>query len=197
MRRAARVLMAGLTMAGLIVGYGSTPASALSFTGSYFTIAKAVTGTSVVRRRVRTPDQPRLRQVHLLRLRSWLRRSRATGRAADGGRGLLGGSVWCADSGRRSGAALDSKRSHGHHRGRVQPDTFFDGAGGSTSFLNAFSDNFFVGGPGGNNNTLYRAVHWQGLFTAPAGATFTVSADDHAFLYVNGASLWMPVESRR
>ena len=39
MRRAAGILVAGLVLTGLVVGYGTTPASALSFTGTYYEIA--------------------------------------------------------------------------------------------------------------------------------------------------------------
>jgi hypothetical protein len=54
-----------------------------------------------------------------------------------------------------------------------------------------FSSNFYAGfaptAPAQIDDVdFYRAVHWSGTFSAPAGATLSVRADDHAFLYVDG-----------
>src|SRR5258705_1191795 len=39
MRRVAGILVVGLMVAGMVLGYGIAPASAVSFTGTYFEIA--------------------------------------------------------------------------------------------------------------------------------------------------------------
>jgi|SwirhisoilCB2_FD_contig_41_5598698_length_997_multi_10_in_0_out_0_1 fibro-slime domain-containing protein len=187
MRRAARVLMAGLMMAGLVVGYGTTPASAVSFTGDYFTINNAGNGN------VGGPSASF--GAHPALCGRWA----GCGSLVQGsvGAGLTGGQPTAV-----TGFWVDAGGANIPTGGQVplwtanpltgttfvgsQSDTFFDGAGGSTNFLNAAGNSFFAAGQT-NNNTVYQAVHWQGLFSAPAGATFTVSSDDHAFLYVNGA----------
>jgi hypothetical protein len=68
---------------------------------------------------------------------------------------------------------------------KTSNDTFFNGAGGFTNFLDAAGISFFPTSQG-NNASFYRAVHWTGLFSAPAGASFTIQSDDHAFLFVDG-----------
>jgi fibro-slime domain-containing protein len=48
-----------------------------------------------------------------------------------------------------------------------------------------FATNFFAQGQA-NDATKYLAVHWTAAFSNTAPVTFSLSADDHAFLYVDG-----------
>ncbi len=50
-----------------------------------------------------------------------------------------------------------------------------------------FSSNFFPDGQS-NNSTYFRSVHWSGTFdlAAPGSATFTLGADDDAWLFIDG-----------
>jgi len=48
-----------------------------------------------------------------------------------------------------------------------------------------FATNFFASGQA-NDATKYLAVHWTAAFSNTAPVTFSLSADDHAFLYVDG-----------
>jgi hypothetical protein len=54
----------------------------------------------------------------------------------------------------------------------------------------SFASNFYAGASptaGAQNDTVpfFRTVHWSGVFSAPTGATFSLQADDHAFLYID------------
>lgn len=187
MRRAARVLMAGLMMAGLVVGYGTTPASAVSFTGSYFTIANAGNGN------VGGPSQSNSPATNPVcgRFTCFDYNPGSVGAGLTGGQPTAAAGFWVDQFGALIPAGgqvplWTANAAMGITAVGSQVDTFFDGPGGSTNFLNGAGNDFFPTGQT-NNNTLYRAVHWQGVFSAPAGATFTISSDDHAFLYVNGA----------
>lgn len=188
MRRAAGILVAGLVLTGLVVGYGTTPASALSFTGTYYEIANpGATGAGNVGGNTQNTN-PLVNPV------------------CGAGRftcfGALGATV-------QSGLTLGQPTAAGTHwtetagnaillwtignnpggnvsLDKVQADTFFNGGGGSTTFLTLAGTSFFPTGQT-DNASFYRSVHWTGLFSAPAGASFTIQSDDHAFLYVNGA----------
>ncbi len=50
-----------------------------------------------------------------------------------------------------------------------------------------FSTNFFPDGQS-NNGTYFRSVHWSGTFdlASPGTATFTLGADDDAWLFIDG-----------
>ena len=48
-----------------------------------------------------------------------------------------------------------------------------------------FATNFFAQGQA-NDATKYLAVHWTAAFSNTLPVTFSLSADDHAFLYVDG-----------
>jgi hypothetical protein len=60
--------------------------------------------------------------------------------------------------------------------------TRVDNAAGLT--LN-FPTNFFAQGQV-NDSTKYLATHWTAVFSNSAPVTFSLAADDHAFLYVDG-----------
>ena len=49
----------------------------------------------------------------------------------------------------------------------------------------SFPANFFATGESSDSNK-YLAVHWTAQFSNSAPATFNLSADDHAFLYIDG-----------
>jgi fibro-slime domain-containing protein len=56
----------------------------------------------------------------------------------------------------------------------------------NTAGLNLnFGTNFFAQGQV-NDSSKYLAVHWTSVFSNSAPVTFNLSADDHAFLYVDG-----------
>jgi hypothetical protein len=49
----------------------------------------------------------------------------------------------------------------------------------------SFPANFFATGQA-NDATQYLAVHWTAAFSNAAPVTFSLSADDHAFLFIDG-----------
>jgi fibro-slime domain-containing protein len=185
MRRAARVLMAGLMMAALVVGYGTTPASAVSFTGDYFTITNGGNGN------VGTVPAFGTGNTVCGRFNCGNLDQGSVGAGLTGGQPTAAAGFWVDQFGALipAGGAVPlwtANPATGTTFVGSQADTFFNGAGGSTTFLTAAGNAFFAAGQA-NNASLYQAVHWHGVFSAPAGATFAVSSDDHAFLYVNGA----------
>ena len=192
MRRLPGILVAGLMVTGLVLSYGVSPASALSFAGTYFEITAPVgNGVGNLGGGNNGNTSPGVNPVcgvftcfgsTLGSVASSLSVGHqpvaAGGHFAEGnGNEVL---LWTIGNhvGTSGNVALDT----------VHPaDTFFDGAGGSTTFLNSANQSFFADAQT-NNNTLYRAVHWSGLFSvAPTGATFSINSDDHAFLFVDGA----------
>jgi fibro-slime domain-containing protein len=183
MRRAARVLMAGLMVAGLVVGYGSTPASAISFTGDYFTIASGANGNVGGNNQNTSPAvNPVCGRFPCF--------GHAPGSVGAGltasGQPTAAGAFWVDVLGDGGVPLWTANAGLGITAVGSQSNTFFDQPDGSTGFLNAEGTTFFAAGQS-SNASLYQAVHWQGVFSAPAGATFSVRSDDHAFLYVNGA----------
>jgi len=62
-----------------------------------------------------------------------------------------------------------------------------DGRGTQTTpgLALSFPSNFFAQGQA-NDSTFYLASHWTAAFSNSGPVTFTVAADDHAFLYVDG-----------
>jgi len=78
-----------------------------------------------------------------------------------------------------SGVTADTSVGGGSN---VRTDSFSSGVLGG----GAFHDGFFPNGSGSDTGG-YRAVHWTGTFLVGAGgAHLTLSADDDAFLFLNG-----------
>jgi hypothetical protein len=194
MRRAAGILVAGLMLFAFGLGYDITPASALSFTGTYYQID--------------APGAPILNSPGVGNLGGSGNQSTSSlvnpvcgkftcfGQTLNSVTGFLTsgqptatGNHWF--EGDNNPILLWTVGNHVGTSGNVSLqttslDTFFDAGGGSTSFLTSAGSSFFVGGSGSNNNSLYRSVHWTGLFSvAPTGASFSIQSDDHAFLYVD------------
>ena len=193
MRQVASMLVTGLVLTGLVLGYGITPAGALSFTGTYFEIDAPV-GNGVGNLggggngSTNTAINPVCARFTCFG---------STGGSVDtnlsaGHQPVAAGGHWFEGDGNE--VLLWTLGSHPGTSGNVLPDTihladtFFDGAGGSTSFLNSAGSDFFATGQTTitRNSTLYRSVHWSGLFSAPGGASFSIRSDDHAFLFVDG-----------
>lgn len=184
MRRVAGILVVGLTLAGLVLGYGIAPAGAVSFTGTYFEIANPgpigagnVGGNTQNTNPLVNPVCGRFTCFGAVA-------NSVTGSLTAGQPTAAGGFwteangspilLWTAGNNPGGNVTLDTVHAS---------DAFFTGVGGTTTFLPATG--FFATGQTDNAN-FYRSVHWTGLFSAPGGANFTIHSDDHAFLYVNG-----------
>jgi fibro-slime domain-containing protein len=61
--------------------------------------------------------------------------------------------------------------------------TRVDNASGLTL---SFPTNFFASGQADGDATKYLAVHWTAAFSNTTTVNFSLAADDHAFLYVDG-----------
>jgi fibro-slime domain-containing protein len=184
MRRVAGILVVGLMVAGMVLGYGIAPASAVSFTGTYFEIANpGATGAGNVGGN--TQNTSALVNPVCGRFTCFgAVAGSVAGTLSGTGQPVAAGGFWTEANGSPILLWTAGNNPGGNVTpDKVQADAFFTGAGGSTTSL--AGTQFFATGQTTNAN-FYRSVHWNGLFSAPGGATFTVNADDHAFLYVNG-----------
>ena len=183
MRQSLKVVGMGLTVAGLTLSLATSPALALSLQGNYFTLAPnhIDTGANVAIDGVTVPN--------------------LTLPALSGTPGTAGSAPFVnpAPPAHPSGS-IENVSGTGQilwwtaQAGIVSVDTSV-GAGGvrQDAFVGnilggaAFGSNFFANGAANNANG-FRAVHWTGAFTVGAGgATVLLSADDDAWLFLNGA----------
>ena len=194
MRSVAAFVISGLMLLGSVLGYGITPASAVQFTGTYFQITNpgatgqgdvgGISQTSALNTNVCAVGKFLCNPFGAVTGTVGSTITPITGSPlAAGGHWLEANTtpilLWTVHDASGSGGnkvALD----------KTSNDTFFNGADGFTNFLDAAGTSFFPTSQG-SNASLYRAVHWTGLFSAPAGASFTIQSDDHAFLFVDGA----------
>jgi len=190
MRRLAGSLVAGLALTGLVLSYGVSPASALSFAGTYFEITAPVgNGVGNLGGGGNGNTSSLVNPVCAL-FTCFGGVGGSVAGSLSGGQPVAAGGHFAEGNGNQ--VLLWTIGNHVGTSGNVAldtvhaADTFFDGAGGSTNFLNSAGSSFFADAQA-NNNTLYRAVHWSGLFSAPGGANFSINSDDHAFLFVDGA----------
>jgi hypothetical protein len=169
---------------GLVLGYGVSPVSALSFTGTYFKIVNpgAVAASGNVGNNTGNTS---VAFSHVCAQFTCFGAVANSVGALSGGQPTAAGNHWTEANGSQILLwTLGSNPGGNVLPDKVDPaDVFFNGAGGVTTFLP--TSGFFPTLESGNTN-FYRSVHWTGLFSAPAGATFTIASDDHAFLYVNG-----------
>jgi hypothetical protein len=187
MRRAAVILVAGLMLTGLVLGYGTVPASALSFTGTYYQIANpGAVGAGNVGGNTQDTNPAVNPVCGAGRFTCFGPLGVTVQSALTSGQPTAAGTHWTETAGSPILLWTVGNNPGGNvSLDKVSVDTFFDGVGGSTSFLTSAGISFFPTGQS-DNASFYRSVHWTGLFTAPAGANFTIQSDDHAFLYVNG-----------
>lgn len=183
MRQSLKLMGMGLTVAGLTLSLASPPASALSLQGNYFTLAPnhIDTGANVAIDGATVPN--------------------LTLPALSGVPGTAGSAPFVnpAPPAHPSGS-IENVSGTGQilwwtaQAGIVSVDTSV-GAGGqrSDAFVGntlggaGFASNFFPAG-NANNANGFRAVHWTGAFSVGAGgATVSLSADDDAWLFLNGA----------
>ena len=72
----------------------------------------------------------------------------------------------------------------------IAAPTGANGGGVHTDTAINFPANFFAGSVGTNaarnDDTFYRSVHWTSLLSTSGPATFTLRADDHAWLFQDG-----------
>jgi PEP-CTERM motif len=164
-RRGALMVALGLALTGGLFGFAATPAQALSITGTYTDIAFGTPGTET---NVIGGLQTGL--VGAIGLPSGNLVLGFPNVAAG-----LGTNYWSTAT---AGVTADPI------------GTRVDNASGVA--LN-FPQNFFPTGttangpPGPGNLGGYLAVHWTATFFNPGNVTFTLNADDHAFLYIDGA----------
>ena len=160
-RRGALMVAVGLALTVGLFGFAAPPAQALSISGTYTDIAFGAPGT----------------EGPILGLQQGVFVG-AVGTPLAGGfppTGVLGNNFWSTTLG--TGISADAA------------GTRVDNA---TGLSLSFPTNFFPtgstgdGAPVGTEARGYLAVHWTAAFSNAAPVTFSLQADDHAFLYVDG-----------
>jgi hypothetical protein len=151
----------GVTLAVLLFGLSTSVAWALSITGTYTDIAVNSPGTTG--NVVETGLKPGL-------VGSSLVGGFPAISAVPGG---IGNNFWSTDSG--VGVSADPI------------GTRVDNGSGLTLPAN-FGSGFFASGESSNANK-FLAVHWTATFSNSAPVSFFLSADDHAFLFIDGVLL--------
>jgi fibro-slime domain-containing protein len=167
-RRGALTMLLGLALSAWLFGFGASPALALSITGEYFDVLNSATTPGV---------NGAITGLNL-------------GLVGPIGSPLVGGfpnfaanNFWSTTLGTNVSADLGVGPATGPNGGSLHVD---NAAGVGLSFANDFFAGAVGTTPGGNDSSLYRAVHWTSLFSAPGAVTFTVGADDHAWLFIDG-----------
>jgi len=178
MRRSLMVTAVGLGIMA-VLSLGASPALALSFTGNYFVLA---------------PDHP-----DTLGAIDFATVPGLVGPALDVGTGLpvytglvpasgaitdlgVGNTIqwWTAHAG-----FVSADLSVGGGVTNTRSDAF---VGNVLGGVGTFETNFFAPEGGANNANGYRSVHWTGAFqVGVGGATVSLTADDDAWLFLNGA----------
>ena len=167
-RNGALTVLLGLALSAWLFGFGASPAQALSITGEYFDVLNNATTPGI--------NGPIT--------------GLSTGLVGAIGSSLVGGfpnfapnNFWSTTLGTNVSADLGVGPATGLNGGSPHVD---NAAGVGLSF----GSDFFAGAvgttPGGNDSSLYRAVHWTSLFSAPGAVSFSLGADDHAWLFIDG-----------
>jgi hypothetical protein len=173
MRRIAGYMVLGLGVVSLLIGGAVAPASALQLDATYFKI-DATPGTNTDVNHCNTVGgcfgaEPGLvGTVGLTGLTNNLPTP-----TAGKWNNLVGGGVglWNTSA---PGVSFDTVKTGSLIGHQVDPFGF-------SIPLNFFAQN------AANNNAFFQAVHWSGTFsTGLSGANFSLQADDHAFLYIDG-----------
>jgi fibro-slime domain-containing protein len=165
MKKSLMVTMVGLGMA-LTLTLAASPALALSLTGNYFTLSATHPDT------LGGIDGATVTGLVLPALSG-------TGLPVYTGAVPVSGAI--TDT---VGGAIQWWTAHGGivTADKVQVDSFTGGVLGG----GAFASNFYPTGQANDANG-YRSVHWTGVFHVGAGgATLNLSADDDAWLFLNG-----------
>jgi fibro-slime domain-containing protein len=170
-RSGALMVLLGLALSAWLFGFGVSPAMALSITGEYFDVLNnattpgvngAITGLSLgLVGPIGSPLVPPVGGFPNFAPNNFWSTTLGTNVSADLGVGVANG---------LNGGSLHVDNAAGV--GLSFGGDFFAGAVGTT--------------PGGNDNSLYRAVHWTSLFSAPGSVSFSLGADDHAWLFIDG-----------
>lgn len=177
MRRSLMVTAVGLGIMA-VLSLGASPALALSFTGNYFVLA---------------PDHPdTLGAIDFATVPGLVAPALDLGTGLPVYTGLVPASGAITDLG--VGSTIQWWTAHA---GLVSVDTSVGGGtgvradnfvGGVLGGVGTFETNFFAPEGGPNNQNGYRAVHWTGAFqVGVGGATVSLTADDDAWLFLNGA----------
>ncbi len=152
-----------LTVSAWLVGFTASPALAISFTGEYFNVAHGAAGTEGNGGVVTGLSLGLLTSTSL----------------TAGGFPAFAQNFWSTTNPSVTKDALGVAAPTGPNGGGLHVDAAIN-----------FGSNFFAGAvgttPGGNDSTFYRAVHWTSLFSAPGPVSFTLAADDHAWLFIDG-----------
>jgi fibro-slime domain-containing protein len=158
-RRGALMVAVGLALTGMLFGFAASPALALSISGTYTDIANVGTTPGIG-----GPIGGLQQGVFV----------GATGSPLVGGfppTGVLGNNFWSPTLG--TGISADPI------------GTRVDNASG----LNlSFPSNFYATGEAAVQHDVanFLAVHWTASFSNAAPVNFSLQADDHAFLYIDG-----------
>ena len=183
MRQSLKLMGVGLGVAGLTLSLAASPALALSLQGNYFTLLPGHidTGANVA---IDGATVPNLTLAPLSGVPGTVGAAPFVNPAAPAhpsgsienvnGAGAI--QWWTAQAGV---VAIDASVGVGGQRSDAFVGNTLGGVG--------FASNFFPAG-NANNAAGFRAVHWTGSFTVGVGgATATLSADDDAWLFLNGA----------
>ena len=148
-----------LTLSAGFVGFTVSSAFAISFTGEYFNIANGAPGTG----------------GPILGLQTGLLSSTVLA----GGFPAFPQNFWSTSNPQVTKDDLGIAAPTGANGGGVHTDAAIN-----------FPASFFAGSVGTNaarnDDTFYRSVHWTSLFSTSGPVTFTLQADDHAWLFLDG-----------
>jgi len=161
-RRGARMVAMGLALMGVLFGFAATPALALSISGTYTDIAIGSLGTEGAAGVNITGFLPNLVQTSLSG-------GFPVAAATANGTTYMGNSFWNGGSG-------------------VSADPIGTRTDNLTGLDLNFPSNFFASGES-DNSAKFLAVHWSAAFSNSGPAQFSLQADDHAFLFIDGQLL--------
>ena len=179
----------GLGMA-LTLGLAASPALALSLTGNYFVLGNAnvdtLGGIDGQTLNATTVGNSLVKSALLGGLPVYSGFIPPSGPPATGGgsgkiNDVSGTSQiqwWTVHGSGNTGVSVDTSIGGGSG---VRVDSFVGNVLGGGAFNSAF----FANGAA-NNADAYRAVHWTGAFHVATTASLSLSADDDAFLFLNG-----------
>jgi fibro-slime domain-containing protein len=156
-RRGALMVAVGLALMGVLFGFAATPALALSISGTYTDIAFGSAGTG----------------GPILGLQTGLV-------------GPIGSPLVPLVGGFPNTATLGNNYWSTTLGTGVSADGFGTRVDNPTSLNLSFASDFFPSGSVDGDASNYLAVHWTASFSNAAPVNFSLQADDHAFLFIDG-----------
>jgi fibro-slime domain-containing protein len=181
-RRSLKLMVVGVGMVALTLSLAASPALALSLEGNYFILGSAHQDTlgNIDNATVTGLVLPALSGTPGTATSGPLVNPGAPVPASGAITDTVAGKIqwWTAHGTGNTGVSVDPSIPGG-----VRTDNFVGPVLGGPGF----AVNFFANGALNNANG-YRAVHWTGAFSVGGlGATLSMTADDDAWLFLNGA----------